>query len=194
MERVQPLPCADFLAPSIHSRLNSSNQLGQLTAQGVNAPNSWADQNGSAVSTTGLPAAGGQRFVQVVAGGYHTCGLTALAAGGETFCWGVRQGLRRGDEGPAAAGGCWHVRRQASSHGRLPLRSRPLHACAAPAACKLTRCLPAPAAAGRAAACKRPPLLARQAAPLPWPVRRPTPTPRRATPSLLGVPPCCPSR
>lgn len=76
---------------------DSSNQLGQLTAEGINSPGFFPDQNGSAISTTGVPVAGGKQFVELAAGGYHTCGRTALDSGGETFCFGANDQFQSGN-------------------------------------------------------------------------------------------------
>lgn len=88
-------PCPQCPAPVLIA--HRSNQLGQLTAEGINPPGFFPDQNGSAVSTTGSLVAGGKLYVQLAAGGYHTCGRTAPGAGGETFCWGSNEKYQTGN-------------------------------------------------------------------------------------------------
>lgn len=85
------------LLPRSRPPLCSSNQLGQLTAEGINPPGFFPDQNGSAVSTTGAVVAGDKLYVELAAGGYHTCGRTAPEAGDETFCWGSNEKFQTGN-------------------------------------------------------------------------------------------------
>jgi alpha-tubulin suppressor-like RCC1 family protein len=85
-----------LVAGSLHTCVNAVTPAGNTYCWGNNAFGQLGDGTATARNVPTLVATGGPTFVQLSAGAFHTCGLTA---GGAAYCWGQNTSGQLGNGG-----------------------------------------------------------------------------------------------